>query len=294
MPKRMLAFVIPFKPKLNSKNWEADSKYLRNTLLSIVHQTTNDFHVFVVIHEMPLKPFTHSKIDYLRLPYQYCEFKQIEDRADALKDSGYLTPRDIEYLFDQGRKQLFGAHYAKEKGFEYIMSIDADDLVCINLVDFVSRNKFQNRIGWFVNKGYYYIENRQVFVRQPYSMNTICGSTHIIHRQALPDVNLGVRRLGENNFFSNHGYLTTLIKSKFGKELQPLPFYAIIYRISNSNWSITTEKMKGTSWYYPLKYLIRKVIFQRSIRRAFYFEKTVRLILESEVDKTGSKEVFKK
>src|SRR5665647_81480 len=117
----MLAFIIPFKPKRNSTNWESDCIYLHNTLQSILHQTNDDYHVFVITHDMPENLIDSPKVDYLKLPFEYCDFEEIEDRNAALKDSGYLNARDVEYLFDQGRKQMYGAQIAKENGYEYIM-----------------------------------------------------------------------------------------------------------------------------------------------------------------------------
>jgi len=266
----MLAFIIPLKPKVNSRNWVLDSKYLYNTLQSILHQTIDDFHVFVITHDAPEQLIKSAKIDYLKFPFDYCEFNKIEDREDALKDSGYLKERDIEYLFDQGRKQMYGAKIAKEKGYEYIMSVDADDLISKKLAQYISQHKNGNQIGWFVNKGYYFISKEKIYLRQPYSMNILCGSTHIIHRNILPEIDFSAQRLGEINFFSNHGYLYTLVKKKFGKELRPLPFYAIIYVITNLNWSITTEKLRGKSFYFRIKYLVRRVLFTQAIRKNFY------------------------
>jgi len=266
----MLAFIIPFKPKKNSMNWELDCIYLHNTLQSILHQTNADYHVFVIAHDMPEKLIASPKVDYLKLPFEYCDFDEIEDRNAALKDSGYLTARDVEYLFDQGRKQMYGAQMAKAKGYEYIMCLDADDTVSKYLVDYITRHKKENQVGWYVNKGYYFIAEEKMYVRQPYSMNMICGSTHIVHRDILPATDMTALLLGANNFFSSHGSLTARIKKQFGKELRPLPFYAVIYTITNLNWSITVEKLKGKSLYAKVKFLVRRVVFNKPIAKKFY------------------------
>lgn len=269
----MLAFIIPFKPKRNSTNWEVDSIYLHKTLQSVLHQTNDDYHVFVITHDMPEKLIESPKVDYLKLPFEYCDFEEIEDRDAALKDSGYINQRDVEYLFDQGRKQMYGAQIAKENGYEYIMCLDGDDLVSKKLVDYIIRHKKENKVGWYVNKGYYFIAKEKTYVRQPYAMNMISGSTHIIHRDILPVIDITGLSLGANNFFSSHGSLPGRIKKEFGKELRPLPFYAIIYTITNLNWSITIEKLKGNSLYSKVKFLIRRVVFDRSIGHSFYLNK---------------------
>jgi len=269
----MLAFIIPFKPKRNSTNWELDSIYLHNTLQSILHQTNDDYHVLVITHDMPEKLIDSPKVDYLKLPFEYCDFEKIEDRNAALKDSGYLNARDVEYLFDQGRKQMYGAQIAKVKCYEYIMCLDADDLVSKNLVEYISRHKKENQVGWYVNKGYYFLAEEKIYVRQPYSMNMISGSTHIVHRDILPATDMTALLLGANNFFSSHGSLPARIKKEFGKELRPLPFYAIIYTITNLNWSITVDKLKGKSLYSKVKFLVRRVVFNKPIGQRFYLNK---------------------
>lgn len=274
----MLAVIIPLKPKKNSTDWEKDSIYLNNTLQSVLNQTNDNYHVFVILHELPQNPIINSKIDYIELPWRYCEFDEIEDRKAALKDSGYLKERDIEYLFDQGRKQMYGAQISKDKGFEYIMSLDADDLVSKNLVEYIITHEKENQFGWFVDKGYYFLSKEKIYLRQPYAMNILCGSSYIIHRDILPKVDLSKLKLGENNFFSNHGHLASRLKNEFGKELKPLPFYAIVYVITNLNWSITTDKLKGKGLIFRMKYLVkyvlRRVLFVGKIRNNFYLGET--------------------
>lgn len=265
----MLAFVIPLKPKQNSKNWRADSEYLQATLQSILHQSHEAYHVFVVLHDMPMHPLTHKKIDYIKLPFDYCPFECITDAKAAVQDSGYLTARDVEYLFDQGRKQMYGAALAKQMGFEYIMCLDADDLVSNNLVGFIKKNASVSRPGWFVDKGYYYLADQSVYVRQPYSMNTVCGSSHILYQKFIPDFNPGSKKLIDQNFFASHATLTRRVKEEYGKDLKPLPFYAIIYSVTNLNWSITAEKLKRKSLQSRFKFLIRRVWFCGRIRDTF-------------------------
>lgn len=268
----MIAFIIPFKPRRNSVDWESDCSYLNQTLQSVLHQTNDNYHVFVIFHDTPAKVIVHPKVDYLKLPFEYTAFEEIEDGYAALKDSGYLTARDVEYLFDQGRKQLYGAQKAKENGYEYVMCVDADDMICTYLVDYIAHNREQNQVGWYVNKGYYFIEKEKTYVRQPYSMNTVCGSTYIVRGEIIPNVNLKELSLGAINFFSDHGSLPARIKKACGKELQPLPFYAIIYTITNFNWSITVEKLKGKTIYGKVKFLLRRVVFKKPILKKFYAE----------------------
>jgi hypothetical protein len=266
----MIAFIIPLKPKRNSRNWILDGNYLKRTLRSILNQTVGGYHIFVIIHDMPGDIIANSKIDYITFPYEYCEFEKIADRQEQMQRNSYLSQLDVEYLFDQGRKQMYGAQLAKQNGFDYIMCVDADDLVSKNLVNYINLNRNNNKIGWYVDKGYYFIAEKNVYLRQPYAMNMMNGSAYIIHRSFIPEVDPLVLMVNANNFFSNHPYLKTRIKEYFGEELQPLPFYAIIYVVTNLNWNATVEKLKGKKLYNILKYWARRVVFKKHIIKNFY------------------------
>src|SRR5690242_10176884 len=126
---KTIAFVIPLKPERNSRNWALDSLFLTRTLKSILGQTCKELRVYVIYHDIPLNRMLHPSIEYVRMPFQYVEFDQIEDRHEQMERNSYLTERDVEYIFDQGRKQMFGAELAQKDGYEYIMSVDGDDLI---------------------------------------------------------------------------------------------------------------------------------------------------------------------
>jgi len=268
----MIAFVIPFKPKRNSKDWELDSIHLKNTIYSILEQTDNRFQIFVVVHDMPLESLVNDKVTYLIFPKEYCEYSQLEDGREQLKGNTYLNEKDVEYLFDQGRKQLYGANMAAENGFEYIMCVDADDLVSKRIVNYILQSKNQGDIGWFVNKGFFLIKNENIFIRRPYAMNIYNGSTNIVHHTYIPSFDITSLRLAEINFFSSHAYLATRLKENYGKTLQPLPFYAIIYVVTDQNWRASAIDLKGKSLIQQTKFLLRKVLFKKRINKDFYIK----------------------
>jgi hypothetical protein len=268
----MLAFIIPFKPKRNSANWASDSENLKNTLLSILEQTNTAFQVMVILHDMPLDPLLHEQVTYSRFPGAYCTYDQLEDGVEQLKGNAYLKERDVEYLFDQGRKQMYGANIAIEQGFEYIMSVDADDLVSKHLVQYIMQNSQPGIMGWFVDKGFFYIKNENIFIRRPYAMNVYNGSTNIVHKNYIPHFDIAVLRLGDINFFSSHAYLATRLKESYGKVLRPLPFYAIVYVVTDQNWRASSVDLKGKSLIQQLKFQLRKVLFTKRLYKEFYIK----------------------
>lgn len=268
----MLAFVIPFKPYRNSKNWVSDSNYLRNTIQSILQQSEAKFHVFVIVHDLPQDLLINEKITYLTLPKDYCVYDLIVDGADQLKGNTYLCEKDVEYLFDQGKKQMYGAKIAVEMGFEFIMSVDADDLISKNLVKYVMDHKAEGNIGWFVDKGYYFLQEKNIFIKRPYAMNMYNGSTNIVHKDYIPAFDINSMKLGDINFYSSHAYLVFRLKELFGSTLKPLPFYAIIYVVTNENWRISIGILKGKSIVHFIKYLLRKVYFKKRIEKDFFIK----------------------
>ena len=265
------AFVIPLKPKRNSKDWSLDSSYLRQTITSMLNQTSIQFHIFVLLHDMPESPLIHEQLTYVTFPLPYLEFSEIKDGHEQLQSNSYYRERDIEYQFDQGRKQMYGAHTAIQAGYDYVMCVDGDDIMCKTLVDFVLTHHQSNEPGWFVDKGYFYLTGSNRYIKQPYAMNMMNGSTYIIHKDFIPSFDITNARLGACNFYSNHPGLEGHIKLVFNKQLRPLPFYASIVQITSVNWWKTTSKITGTTIKQKIKYLIRLVFFKRQIRKRFVF-----------------------
>lgn len=270
-----LAFVIPLKPKCNSKDWPLDSYYLRQTINAMIQQTCNQFHIYVVLHDMPEQPIVHHQLTYLTLPSSYHNFSEITDGEHQLQSNSFYKERDVEYQFDQGRKQMFGAHTALHSGCDYVMCVDGDDIVCKYLTEFVLSNHLPDSPGWFVNKGYFYLSSNNCYVRQPYSMNMLNGSTYIIHKDFIPAFDLLDARLGACNFFSNHPGLEGFIKMLFQKPLRPLPFYATIVQVTNVNWWKTTSKITGVTIRQRIKYFVRLVFFKRRLEQSFAVIPTV-------------------
>jgi hypothetical protein len=264
----MLAFVIPFKPMRNSKNWSQDSYYLRQTIKSMLAQTERCFCIYVIMHEMPLDPEINSKVKYLKFPMPYVEYLRILDLDDYLHSNSYLRERDIEYLFDQGRKQIFGAQKAISDGANYIMSVDADDLIHKDLVKYIYNNLYDGP-GWYVNKGYLSIANSGIYIRQPSSMNLINGSTYIINKKYIPPFIKSGLKLSQYDFFANHLILQHRILCKYGYSLKSLPFYATIVQITEQNWWMNKSNIKGNSIKQKIKYFVRKVYFKKFIYQNF-------------------------
>lgn len=269
----MVAFVIPFKPKRNSKDWEKDSYYLSATIHSILHQTNHNFKIYVVLHDLPDRIIEHPQLSYITFPSAYVDFDNIKDGQEQLKNNSWYSQKDIEYIFDQGRKQMFGASLAKQSGCEFVMCIDADDIVCKDLVDYIHHHKQQIKAGWYVDKGFFYLTGKNVFVRQPYSMNVYNGSVYIIRSEFIPQFDPMTLEVSACNFFSFHPLVPQFVFDTYKVKLIPLPFYATIVQINNLNWWKTTGRITGTTMKGRIKYYLRRVYFTYNIKKRFAFEK---------------------
>jgi hypothetical protein len=265
----MFAFVIPFKPYINSKNWRLDSDYLKSTIFSMLRQTDTDFCIYVIIHDMPIEPIIHHQVKYINIPMPYATFNDITDGEVYLRANTYYSKKDIEYLFDQGRKQMFGANIAKDNGYSYVMCVDGDDIVRENIVEFVKKNQLDSEPGWFVNKGYFHIVEENIFMRQPSSMNMLNGSTYIINARLIPSFDLKNISALSCDFFANHPYLQMRITHLYGLSIKPLPFYATVVQVTSQNWWKTTSNIKGVNLRQKIKYLIRRVHFKNVILKKF-------------------------
>jgi hypothetical protein len=265
----VVAFVIPFKPKRNSQNWQLDSLYLSNTINALLLQTNSFFKIFVVQHDLPSLPVRNSKVVYLTFPKDYCEYPSIQDGPEQLKGNSYLKEKDVEYLFDQGRKQMYGASIAAENNFDYVMCVDGDDIISKNLVNYVLQNEQGTNIGWFVNKGYFFIKEKNIYLRRSNGMNLYNGSTHIVRKNYIPPFDINDLRFCSVNFFASHAYLVTRLKYQFNQTLKPLPFYATIYVVTTENWRISSEFLKGQTFIQNIKYLLKKVLFTKQIKKEF-------------------------
>jgi hypothetical protein len=262
----MLGFIIPFRQKSTSKNWPYHSALLKRTLISACAQTNDEFKVFVVFTDMPECEFAHPKITYVHYPYPFLNFNKIVIEEINKKQNENITY--IENAMDQGRRTLYGARFAIEAGCTYIMSLDADDLVSNKLAYFVSKNSKGKPAGWYIDKGYVYVEGRSYVHRQPSGMSDINGSTNIVRKDLVPAPNFESHRISDFNFFAAHSWLKFRIFDLFKESLAKLPFYALIYVRNEVSWTFLSSNLEGN--------LFKKVI------KLFWFGEPIKKSLKQE------------
>lgn len=258
----MIGFVVPFRPKQNSKNWENDSHLLHLTLKSICNQSSSDFKVYVIYHDLPEDIYNHQNLTYVEFPYKFCELDDLTGKSHQQTIDKVMSVN----AFDQGKKALYGAHFAIKEDCEYIMSVDSDDLISNKIAAYV--NSQPKCDGWYIDKGYIYLEQKKLLMRKSSKMNSINGSTNIIHAQNIPYVDFNSRQVDLFSFFAAHGYLLERLKN-LGKVLKPLPFYGVIYVSHISNWSQVNNSFDGNSLKKILLKFIRYQPKYSHIKRTF-------------------------
>ena len=174
-----------------------------------------------------------------------------------------------EGSFDQGKRVLYGSTFARQDGCKYIMSFDADDLISSKFVNNLSEIVHLNEFGWYVDKGYNYTEGKNYLVKVPQNMNCINGSVNIVRADLVPEPDFADNRLENFNFFPSHAYLKNRIGYLYGKPLQPLPFYAIVYVTHGFNWVAGSVGLKKTSLKEVLKTVVRFKYITSNVRKEF-------------------------
>jgi hypothetical protein len=261
----MLGFVVPVKPKFNSKNWIKDNQLLTRTLKSVCNQRDVNFKVYVIFHDKPDINFIHPNIHYLSFPYKYTSCEHIEDLEDyALK---YYERQYAEYMIDKGKKITYACKVAIEDGCKFIMAVDSDDLVSHQLAEFVNAAS-DKEPGWVIEKGYIYLEGSRFLIKSDF-LQGINGSTHIINSNLVPIPNFGEDRLLNFNFFEAHGYVRQRVVELYNVHLKVLPFKGTIYVVHKNNTSGVSSLVNKYQIKTYLKYLMKGRYLCDSIRKQF-------------------------
>ena len=264
---KTIGFIIPFKSKSKSKHWMFDCALLNRTLHSLINQSDQSYLAYVVYSDMPDQPVEHENIKWVHFPFPFVKEEAMADQ-DFIKS--HLLQGWAEGSFDQGKRVLFGSRVAKQDGCKYIMSLDADDLISSRFVEKLQEFVQTKEFGWYVDKGYNYKEGSNYLVRVPSNMNCINGSVNIVRSDLVPEPDFDDTSLQNFTFFSSHAYLKNRIWQLYGKPLQPLPFYAIVYvRHSYGGWINNGRRKKSLALREVLKSIVGFKFISRGIKQEF-------------------------
>lgn len=258
-----LGFIIPFKPRIKSRNWEDDCRVLTNTIRSVLNQHNRQFRIYVVYTDAPLHQLTDERISYVPLPFAYDTFEKIPGHTALFAQ--FKSEKMVERRWDKARKVTYGTSIAVNEGCSYIMSLDSDDLISANLVQYISEHNQNESIpGWIIDKGYLYKEGSGYMQKVAGNLHLLNGSTAILHRSliTIPDFKNAVYL--ELNLFTDHGWIHERIQREQNKELLFIPFPAVVYIVHNNNASQIREGFSSFS----IKNILKKLLYSRPVTKS--------------------------
>ncbi|HUC79657.1 MAG TPA: hypothetical protein VMR70_02030 [Flavisolibacter sp.] len=266
----MVGFVIPFKSKEKSKNWELDCALLDRTLKSVLNQTDKNFKCYVTYTDLPKSPRQHEKIVWVQFPFPFATADKIED-AEKYNSFGKEKKHweHLPFFYDQGRKSLYGTAQAKKEGCQYIMMLDADDLLSNKITCYINQQDPSTNVGFYVNQGYLYAENGSLLIKVPDQMNFMCGSVNIIRGDVIPETDFSINTYENYSFFAAHSYVRTRIQYSHSETIKPLPFYGLVYVFHSTNEMASKTDLKKLSLRNLAKKIIRGKLITPAVRKEF-------------------------
>jgi hypothetical protein len=155
----MLLAIIPFIADGVAKDWPKAVACLERTLGSILGNPQKDLRAMVICQDRP--PL------------------KIKDERYIFMESKLPKPDKQDYWAksrDKGRKEVAAFDAAREISPEYVMLVDADDLISNSLVSYVyQRPDFD---AFCLKVGYEWREGASHFTIRPF-FNQLCGSSFI-------------------------------------------------------------------------------------------------------------------
>jgi hypothetical protein len=194
-------------------------RLFEQTLTSVCGQIDPDFRVIVVCNQMPrLKKPPHASVRFLvrDLP--------VPSKADPLQ-------------LDKWTKLAHGLVAAAELAPDFVMLMDADDLVSNRLSAFANLNRQSN--GWIFKTGYYWSYGSR-FARLSNDFN--CGTNAIVNSRYVRFPKTVDERSRLDCIILKNGHMTIeAAMRQQGTPLDPLPFPGAIWVADHGdNWTTLT------------------------------------------------------
>lgn len=210
-----LAFLIPLTPKYHARDWQSVEENLNRTLRSIVNSSNRNWKAYVVCHD---KPNDHIVVDE-RISYLQVNYPIETDIQKANRD--------------KYRKRNFGASHLVSKGWKsgHIMHLDADDLISIDLVQFISEHG--NESCWQCGAGYRFDLSNGTYLEKN-EIWRICGSTFIGWYTKDDIVKHNIDEKTRFSLINGAGHRNMRSKAEeLGKKVSTIPFHSISYTVNH-------------------------------------------------------------
>ena len=251
----MIYFLIPFRSKVTTSNWDLTVKLLNNTLKSVFNQTYQEFKVIIACHELP--PIIG---DY-------------DNRLEIIQVNFPPPVHFKDHLTDKYYKKRILVHRVQEYGGKYIMFVDADDYISNRLAAWVKDH--EHPTGWFIQTGYEYDASSNSLRVTP-RFNNICGTSAILNISILngpvDTAFTDYKRVNEYLFDYGHNEWNEVLKEQEQKTLGIIPFKAAVYIMNTGvNWSNSAKERIGL--FRRIYRILRPGVNpKRKFRKEFCFE----------------------
>jgi hypothetical protein len=208
------------------------------------------------------------RVVYQEIPYGFKKYLEIENREDLLDK--FKSEKMVVRRWDKARKLCYGSKLAKEAGCDYIMALDADDLLSERLLAYLANDTEEHkRRGWFIEKGYLHQQGSNYLIKVPKNMRFLNGSTHVLHSDLVKIPDFSSLDWQDYNLFTDHGWIKDRIKESEGSELHPVPFEALVYLVHHSNISQIERKEYSFTLKGIIKRILRRRILTQRLRKEF-------------------------
>lgn len=265
----MLHFVIPFKSKEISNNWDLDSAICIRTIKGLLKQTSDSYTVTLACHQRP-KGFDEVASS---------------DKVRLIERPGSWMPSDPTrvqaLLADKDRKLRAAMATLRAYKRGHVMPVDADDAVHIGLVDYVMSKNGADLI--YADRGYMYDLSTGVLYHKRF-MHRRTGASLITRWEAsdLPEDELDRSKpaiLTNIKGNINHSHVVDRVSNESKWNSHAIPFPSVCYTVGTGlnmtgasimNSQTKFEKartfLKATLRFWQLRYPSKKW------RKAFGFD----------------------
>lgn len=265
----MLAFILPLKPKSQSKDWKKDCALLEASIRSLQNQQSGNYRIYVVFSDDPQLKHSFEEVAFISFPFSFRFFDQIPYAAELLSsfDNDKIM---MERRWDKSRKIFWGCSVALKDGCDYVMAVDADDLVSGRLVQYIdARTREKDIPGFFIDKGFLYYPRKKRLISIDRHMQNFNGSTHILKADfiKIPDFDTG--EWHDYNLFTSHGWLLHRLRETYGIQLEAIPFPAVIYVAHGGNISGVAQLSFKERVKRFIKFMVKGQTMNNSLKKEF-------------------------
>ena len=261
-------FIIPFRPKSESNDWDEDNALLERTVSSVLRQTYPHLQVYVLYTDAPNKQLTDERLTYTAFPYGHQSWDELQNRNDLLLQ--FKSETKAIRRWDKARKLCYGSKLAKEESCDYIMALDSDDLLSKHFLSYlVAKSQNKTCAGWYMEKGYLYKQGAGFLVRVPHYMFGLNGSTHVVRADLVEIPDFSSLHWIDYSLFTDHGWVKERIGKYYNEMLEPVSRMMLVYVVHRSNMSKVDQKEYGFHLKAIVKRIFRSVALTKKLREEF-------------------------